>query len=149
MDTEQTEQLQCIDEPSRCRICGCGVTLRIDPDCPAIHLDTWRKMVCCDRCHTHCIRMRSLKAAACKAVSQLVAAKMNLQFRQDKLEAVEKHVQETLSRITRLIAEQACKHWRAEFSWDYDFVLQIIEKPENTERTIELYERMVRRSAGK
>lgn len=122
-----------------CKFCKGPITATAHPDCPELHLEAWKPLLCCNRCGEFQEWFRRIINRARAAAGEWAV------LLPTKREAGRQDTAEKLAQITRRIADVVCRFYRIGYYWDQDFIDQIMEQPDKTERIIRAYENGCRR----
>jgi hypothetical protein len=132
-----------------CKICGKPGVAYYNPECPIKDLNLWRDQICCDRCYTFRDAFSRCREAAGKLCYLLTVfrAKSNTADGKKALSDVEPVIRQKLTPITQKIARICCNYHKVTNVWDVDFVNQLMEKPNASNRTIDAYSSGIRKIA--
>lgn len=126
------------DHPATCKFCRIPVTLKIDPDALGMfNVETWKAMAACNRCADyHTARLATSRSIYDTAMRHLRASQA------EDSERMAKH-RNRLTEQTRKLATLASKHYKVGFTWEADWVTQLIDQPENAFKACSWYERQM------
>lgn len=123
-----------------CPKCGKPGEGKADPGVDQQWVDTLAKLLHCNRCadflDRHCVLERRIRGAAFIVLSA--------EHSKDKAAVIDA-MRDRLIDLTKTFAHLVCDFYRKVFTWEPDFVEQLIEKPEKAGRIIQLYEEMIRK----
>lgn len=128
--------------PASCKFCRMPVTLRVHPDALGMFdLKVWVAMAACDRCADYHGKRLRITAAVQTIASKWHAAELTLNDA-DKAEA-SANATNALERLTRKLAGDASAHYRTGFTWEPDWVSQIMAQPDKATMTCTFFERQM------
>jgi hypothetical protein len=122
--------------PYTCRFCGAKHVAEYDDDCPGMQLESWMKLICCNRCADYNVGRRDITdgiAAACRLVQ--IGTFNGKRLAQEK----EASVREALTKLTKRYATLICDSLRLTNVWDPDFVNQLFEHPDKWPTILRAY----------
>jgi len=123
-----------------CKFCGVPGTATADDDCPIQNIEAWRSWLCCNRCGAFQEWYRRMTAKIRHLCIQWATKRP--EARQEARDEYSK----ALTSLTQTTALQVCRYYRVDYVWDYDFVAQLIERPDKAEFIVKAYEDIVRRT---
>lgn len=123
----------------RCKFCHREGVAYYDEGCPGMNLDVWRGMLACERCARFERRSRDLHQAIAKSGHNLHLLRQAKRNDPEGLRAMDSKSRVKFSILTRSYAEIVCKHLGISFVWNFDFVEQIMEHPDNAGITVARY----------
>lgn len=124
--------------PAQCKFCHVPIQAVAADDCPELNIKAWIPLLCCDRCGS----FQSWFRRTIDSTRYLCRSWSLLPHKQR--EAGRGDIAEALERITKRIAEVTCKYYRVGFTWDRDFVDQLMEMPDKAEFICRQYEDKIR-----
>lgn len=137
-------------DKSTCKVCKCPVTLVTDSECPELHIEVWKTMVCCNRCHAYAMRLCRLKRYIVSAAMKVHTVREIFEFKpdsKDEVGVISRAAREKLVELTKAVAKAICQRWNQVMVWEPDFVEQIMEKPNQAGLIVNFYEDMVCKQA--
>ena len=113
--------------PYVCTFCGAPGVAKYQSEFIA-KADFWKSILCCNRCGDYKSKLRSLTDAVSAECMEMRFGKKT-----DMIRA-------TLERLTKAIATIVCAYHRIPNTWSFDFVDQLMERPDSSGRIIRAYE---------
>ena len=120
----------------QCKFCRRDIEMEVDErgfDNPLLDMKLWLFHIACARCATFYESKRKVTDAIGTACHILINARGD-----SKISTV---IQEKLTTLTKRLCELTCDFKMAQFFWDVNFVMALMEKPALFSRTINLYSR--------
>ena len=122
---------------TRCKFCVREIEMDVDQvgfENPAINAKLWLKNVACNRCAGY-YSEKSRLANKIGSVCQVLTMAKNT----DKENKVAEAVRIKLEALTKKLCAVICDFKFAQFTWDIEFVNMLMERPEFSGKTINLY----------
>lgn len=104
-------------------------------------LQVWLALAACNRCGDYHTKRHSVVRAI-----QLLAGKYALAdstFAGDKVQDAKEQCRVALVELTQKLARHAAAHYRAGYTWESDWVTQILAQPENATKCCHFYDRQM------
>lgn len=121
----------------RCKFCGKpGVVYGDEEGLEFINPAKWLPNICCTRCGKYMDEKRKVVDGLSKACRTLEMVKLMSAPKQ--MEAITRG-KSALDRLTRMLAEVVCNHYKVQTVWSDELPQMILDKPDSLHRVIALY----------
>jgi len=129
------------ESPAKCKFCNADVTLSVHEDSlDMFDMEFWAKLAACNRCADyHTKRFKIIRAIQWFANSYMMAKAANHKNAEEMGDECRGNVNE----LTKKLANNAGSHYRAPYTWEPDWVVQIMENPGNATLSCQFYERQM------
>jgi hypothetical protein len=125
----------------KCKFCGALGAADCDDECPAITIEKWLPLLCCNRCGDYQAWFhRQLSRVG--RWSKDWAQKTHKDREEGKGEAFRK-----LEKFTKQIAAVMCRFYRVEHTWSDEVVSELLAHPDKTIVVLRAFERSIKRLA--
>ena len=131
-----------------CKFCKIPVTVEIRPDAlEMLNLEIWLAMAACNRCGDYHARRNRTTESIRQVAMKWLAASLSLQGSEQ--EEVRESCGSVIEKLTRRLADAAAAHYRSAFTWEREWVTQILDQPDKAALTCTFFERQMWKSWNK
>ena len=123
-----------------CKFCQLPVTLTVHPDAfEMFSMEIWLKLAACNRCADYHMR-RNIITTAIQRLA-IMARTVSQSFGDEERDQALSKCRSKLTDLTRKLATNAASHYRNGFTWESDWVEQLLTQPDKATMACTFYDR--------
>lgn len=117
-----------------CKFCGANSAAECAEDCPELDIAKWLPLLCCDRC---CDYQEWLR----KILQRVAQWSRDWSLKSEKTRAESRvETRHKLEGFTQKLATKMCEHYRVDYTWDSEFVDELLANPQISQTIVRSYE---------
>jgi hypothetical protein len=123
----------------KCKFCGANGVAVCDDECPPLKIEAWLPLLCCNRCGDYQSWFHQQLGRVAKW-SRDWAQKTHKDREERRGDTFRK-----LESFTKKCAAVMCKHYRVDYTWSDDVVIELLAHPHQSIVVVKAFERSIKR----